>query len=269
MIEGDGVAFARALAARHDYSVKVYTKFGTAVITIDDNLKIDIASARLEYYEKPAALPTVEWSSVKLDLYRRDFTINTLAVRLNQQHFGQLIDFFGARRDIKEKQIRVLHNLSFVEDPSRIFRAIRFEKRLNFQLSKLTRSLIENAVTSDFLENLSGKRIFSEVQLLLKEEHVRTLMKRLNDFDLLKYIHPAVTYSPSVNRLMKNIESVMAWYDLLYLDNHCEKWFVYFLGLIDRLSAEEAEQLVRRCDIKRSACRSNYDRQDRRHAGAA
>ena len=77
-------------------------------------------------------------------------------------------------------------------------------------------------------------------------------MKRLNDFDLLKYIHPAVTYNPSVNRLMKNIESVMSWYDLLYLDNHCEKWFVYFLGLIDRLSAEEAEQLVRRCDIKRT-----------------
>ena len=120
------------LPKQHGYGVKVYKKFGTAVITIDETLKIDIASARLEYYEKPAALPTVEWSSVKLDLYRRDFTINTLAVRLNKQHFGQLIDFFGARRDIKEKQIRVLHNLSFVEDPSRIFRAIRFEKRFNF-----------------------------------------------------------------------------------------------------------------------------------------
>ncbi len=252
VIEGDGVAFARAFAASHGYGVKVYKKFGTAIITIDENLKIDIASARLEYYEKPAALPTVEWSSIKLDLYRRDFTINTLAVRLNQQHFGQLIDFFGARRDIKEKQIRVLHNLSFVEDPSRIFRAIRFEKRFNFQISKLTRSLIENAVQSEFLQNLSGKRIFSELQLLLKEERVRTLMKRLNDFDLLKYIHPAVCYNPAVNRLMKNIERVMAWYDLLYLDNQCEKWFVYFLGLIDRLSAAEAEQLLRRCDIKRA-----------------
>lgn len=251
VIEGDGVAFARALAARHGYGVKVYKKFGTAVVTIDGSMKIDVASARLEYYEKPAALPTVEWSSIKLDLYRRDFTINTLAVRLNRQHFGQLIDFFGARRDIKEQQIRVLHNLSFVEDPSRIFRAIRFEKRFNFQLSKLTRSLIENAVKSDFLLNLSGKRIFSEVQLLLKEERVRTLIKRLNDFDLLTCIHPAVCYNPAVNRLMKSIESVLAWYDLLYLDNHCEKWFVYFLGLIDRLSAEEAEQLLRRCDIKR------------------
>jgi len=252
VIEGDGVAFARSFSDTHGYRVKVYKKFGTAVITIDETLKIDIASARLEYYEKPAALPTVEWSSVKLDLYRRDFTINTLAVRLNHQNFGQLIDFFGARRDIKEKQIRVLHNLSFVEDPSRIFRAIRFEKRFNFQISKLTRSLIENAVASDFLKNLSGKRIFTEIQLLLREERVRTLMKRLNDFDLLQYIHPAVTYAPAVNRLMKNIESVMAWYDLLYLDKNCEKWFVYFLGMIDRLSAEEAEQLVRRCDIKRA-----------------
>ncbi len=252
VVEGDGVAFAREFAGQYGYGVKVYKKFGTAVITVDENLKIDIASARLEYYEKPAALPTVEWSSIKLDLYRRDFTINTLAVRLNRQHFGQLIDFFSARRDIKEKQIRVLHNLSFVEDPSRIFRAIRFEKRFNFQLSKLTRSLIENAVKSDFLHSLSGKRIFSELQLLLKEERVRTLMKRLNDFDLLRFIHPALCYNQSVNRLMKNIEGVLSWYDLLYLDNRCEKWFVYFLGLIDRLSAEEAEQLVRRCDVKRA-----------------
>ncbi len=252
VIEGDGVAFARFVAEKHGYGVKVYKKFGTAVITIDETLKIDVASARLEYYEKPAALPTVEWSSVKRDLYRRDFTINTLAVHLNHQHFGQLIDFFGARRDIKEKQIRVLHNLSFVEDPSRIFRAIRFEKRFNFKISKLTRSLIDNAVTSDFLKNLSGKRVFAEVQLLLKEEHVRALIKRLNDFDLLKTIHPAVIYNPSVNRLMKNIEDVMAWYDLLYLDKNCEKWFVYFLGMIDRLNAEEAEKLLRKCDIKRA-----------------
>jgi tRNA nucleotidyltransferase (CCA-adding enzyme) len=251
VIEGDGVAFARSFAANHGYGVKVYKKFGTAVIMIDEAMKVDIASARLEYYEKPAALPTVEWSSIKLDLYRRDFTINTLAVCLNRRNFGQLIDFFGARRDIKEKQIRVLHNLSFVEDPSRIFRAIRFEKRFDFQISKLTRSLIENAVKSEFLQNLSGKRIFSEVQLLLKEERVRTLMKRLNDFDVLSSIHPSVCYNQQVNRLMKNVESVLAWYDLLYLDNQCEKWFVYFLGLIDPLSAEEAQQLLRRCDIKR------------------
>jgi len=112
--------------------------------------------------------------------------------------------------------------------------------------------LIDNAVTSDFLKNLSGKRVFAEVQLLLKEEHVRALIKRLDDFDLLKSLHPAVIYNPSVNRLMKNIEDVMAWYDLLYLDKNCEKWFVYFLGMIDRLNAEEAEKLLRKCDIKRA-----------------
>jgi tRNA nucleotidyltransferase (CCA-adding enzyme) len=99
---------------------------------------------------------------------------------------------------------------------------------------------------------MSGKRLFAEITLILNEERVRTLIKRLNDFDLLKYIHPAVEYNPSANRLMKNIESVIGWYDLLYLDKNCEKWFVYFLGLIDRLSAEEAEQLQRKCDIKRA-----------------
>ncbi len=105
VIEGDGIRFARAFAAEHGKSVKVYKKFGTAVIDLNNNEKLDVASARLEYYEKPAALPKVEWSSIKLDLYRRDFTINTLAIRLNPRVFGEFIDFFGARRDLKERTI--------------------------------------------------------------------------------------------------------------------------------------------------------------------
>ena len=96
----------------------------------------DVATARTESYEYPTALPTVEPSSIKQDLYRRDFTINTMAVRLNARNFGELIDFYGGRRDLKEKTLRVLHNVSFLDDPTRIFRAIRFEQRFGFHLSK-------------------------------------------------------------------------------------------------------------------------------------
>lgn len=251
VIEGDGIHFARYFASQFGFTVKVYKKFGTAVINIGNNRKIDIASSRLEYYEKPAALPKVEWSSIKLDLYRRDFTINTLAIRLNPSYFAELIDFFGARRDIKEKTIRVLHNLSFVEDPSRIFRAIRFEQRFDFHISKLTKSLIDNAVKMDFLKNLSGKRIFSELILLLSEEKVLATIKRLHELQLLKSIHPDIQYDGSMRTLLKNISEVLSWYNLLYLDNTCETWFVFFLGLLDKIKTEDVETISKKFDIKK------------------
>lgn len=251
VIEGDGIKFAKTFATNYGYMTKAYKKFGTAVIELGNGLKIDVASSRLEYYERPAALPKVESSSIKLDLFRRDFTINTLAIRLNPQFFGELIDFFGARRDIKEKTIRVLHNLSFVEDPSRIFRAIRFEQRFDFHLGKLTKKLIENAIKMEFLNNLSGKRIFSEVMLLFNEEQVIPIIKRLNETGLLKYIHPSIKYDSSLRTIFKNIKDVLSWYDLLYLENQCEKWFVFFLGLIEKLKMEEVERLLKYFDIKK------------------
>jgi len=251
VIEGDGIHFARTFAGLYGYGVKTYKKFGTAVIDIKGGQKVDVASSRLEYYERPAALPKVEFSSIKLDLYRRDFTINTLAVRLNDTGFGELIDFFGARKDMKEKTIRVLHNLSFVEDPSRIFRAVRFEQRLDFHLGKLTRRLIENAVKMDFLNNLSGKRIFSEMMILLSEEQVISIIRRLAELGILKYIHPAITYDNSMRILLKSIKDVIAWYDLLFLENRCEKWLIYFMGLIERLNLNDVEELIRRFDIKK------------------
>ncbi|MGD2023864.1 MAG: CBS domain-containing protein, partial [Desulfobacterales bacterium] len=157
VVEGDGIAFARKYAEMAGARIHTYQKFGTAVIIFPDGFKIDVASARLEYYKFPAALPIVEMSSIKLDLYRRDFTINTLAIQLNPDKFGTLIDFFSARKDIKEKIIRVLHNLSFVEDPTRVFRAIRFEQRFGFTIGKLTDGLIDNAVSMNFFRGLSGR----------------------------------------------------------------------------------------------------------------
>ena len=138
VIEGDGIAFARQFSKEMGTRVHTHEKFGTAVVIFPDGFKIDVASARMEYYKFPAALPTVEMSSLKLDLFRRDFTINTLAIELNPEKFGKLLDFFSAQKDIKDKVLRVLHNLSFVEDPTRVFRALRFEQRFGFTIGKLT-----------------------------------------------------------------------------------------------------------------------------------
>ena len=150
VVEGDGIHFAEEFEKKFPCRIRTHKKFGTAIILFPDGLKVDVATARLEVYDFPAALPTVESGSIRMDLYRRDFTINTLAIQLNPKAFGELIDFFGGVKDIKEKVIRVLHNLSFVEDPTRVFRAIRFEQRLEFQIGKHTQNLMKKCSEDGF-----------------------------------------------------------------------------------------------------------------------
>jgi tRNA nucleotidyltransferase (CCA-adding enzyme) len=249
VIEGDGVAFAKSFARATGARVHTHEKFGTAVIVQPDGFKIDVASARMEYYKFPAALPVVEMSSIKLDLYRRDFTINTLAIHLNPDRFGALIDFFNAQKDLKEKAIRVLHNLSFVEDPTRVFRAIRFEQRFGFSISRLTAGLIDNAVSMNFFRELSGRRIFGELRQILEEENPVAAILRLNDFDLLKVIHPSLGCTPALVAMLNRTRQVLSWKDLLFLDESYMKWAVYFLVLLHHCERGKAQDIVTRFEL--------------------
>ena len=249
VIEGEGIAFARKYAKLVGARIHTHEKFGTAVIIFPDGFKIDVASARMEYYKFPAALPVVEMSSIKLDLYRRDFTINTLAIQLNPDKFGTLIDFFAARKDIKEKIIRILHNLSFVEDPTRVFRAIRFEQRFEFTIGKLTAGLISNAVALDFFRRLSGKRVFTELRLIMEEKNSAAAIMRLNDFNLLKVIHPSITLDKIFIALLKSVKEVLSWHDLLFLDESYKKWVVFFLVVINQCNAKRTQEICRRFEL--------------------
>jgi tRNA nucleotidyltransferase (CCA-adding enzyme) len=249
VIEGDAIVFARRFAGRYGARSREFHKFKTAVIIFPDGFKIDVATARTEYYEAPGALPVVEYSSIKMDLYRRDFTINTLAVKLNPRDFGTLMDFFGAHRDLKEKVISVLHNLSFVEDPTRVFRAIRFEQRFKFRVSKLTANLIANAVKNNFFDRLSGARLFGELRLILQEGNPIPAITRLAEFDLLKPIHPRLRYDEGTKSMLESVQAVLSWFDLLYLEEKYQRWLVYFLGLVEPLNPEELEEMVRRFKI--------------------
>jgi tRNA nucleotidyltransferase (CCA-adding enzyme) len=249
VVEGDGIQFAEYVAERHPCKIRTNRRFGTAALRFSDNLKVDVATARLEYYDSPAALPTVELSSIKTDLYRRDFTINTLAIKLNGEWFGELVDFFGAQRDIKEKVIRVLHNLSFVEDPTRILRAIRFEQRFGFQLGKQTQNLIKNAVKMGFLDRLSGRRIFAELVLIINEEDPIPILRRMRDLGLLKVIHLTIPWDKETESLLENIKNVISWYDLLFLEEEFEKWRVYFYGLVDSLAENEVVDVCQRLSL--------------------
>jgi tRNA nucleotidyltransferase (CCA-adding enzyme) len=244
VIEGDGIAFAKAFATRYGARARVFQKFKTAVLIFPDGFKVDVATARTEYYDAPGALPVVEYSSIKMDLYRRDFSINTLAVKLNPEDFGTLLDFFGAHRDLKERRISVLHNLSFVEDPTRVFRAIRFEQRFRFRISKLTINLIQNAVKNNFFDRLSGVRLFHELELILHEGNPIPAIARLAEMDLLKAIHPRLWFDEGTRAMLGRVQAVLSWFDLSYLEENFERWLVYFLGLVEPLTYEELTELM-------------------------
>ncbi len=246
VVEGDGIAFARRYAETRGCRCRSHQKFGTAVLIFPDGFKVDVATARTEYYEHPAALPTVELSSIKLDLYRRDFTMNSLAVRLNPPHFGQLLDFFGGQRDIKERTVRVLHNLSFVEDPTRVLRAVRFEKRFGFRIGKHTLNLIQNAVRLRILEKVEGRRLWHELWMLLQERRPLLAIQRLHELDALPFVHPHLDFSETKRAQFQELEGVLAWYELLYLEGHLEPWRVYLLALLDPLSDGDIRQAFKR-----------------------
>lgn len=258
VVEGDGINFAKKLGERISSKVKEHHRFGTAQITVRPSdqslepLKIDVATARTEYYESPAALPKVEISSIKKDLYRRDFTINTLAVKLNKRDFGSLIDYFGGQRDLRDKVIRVLHNLSFIEDPTRAFRAIRFSERFGFKLSKHTEGLIKSAVRMNIFEKLSGTRLYDELILTFDETDPIKALKRLSDYNLLKVIHPKISFTTEMESLFRSVHDTIAWFNLLFLDERCDKGVLYIMALLSKLSNEDRELALNRLDVSQN-----------------
>jgi tRNA nucleotidyltransferase (CCA-adding enzyme) len=181
----------------------------------------------------------VERSSLKMDLYRRDFTINTLAIQLNSQEFGHLIDYYGGQRDLQERSIRVLHNLSFVEDPTRVFRAIRFEQRLDFHIAKHTENLIKNAVKMEFLDKLGGKRLLTELVHILREKDPLRAVDRMNELGLLRFINPELRMNAATRKVLEETKKIVSWFELLFLERRCEKWAIYFLSLCESLSDDQ------------------------------
>lgn len=249
VVEGDGIAFARQLAKALQGEVRIHKKFNTALVKLANGQRIDIATARLEYYDYPAALPTVELSSLKLDLYRRDFTINAMAIHLNPDTFGTLVDFFNCQNDLKDRKIRVLHNLSFVEDPTRIFRAIRFEQRMGFTIGQHTERLIKNAVKMNLFDRFFGYRFFGELKLMLSEENPLPAIKRLAGFGLLQFLHPKLVLHPRQETLLEEIGRALTWYRLLFLDEPCRQWEIYLLALTAPLPAKELLDFCQRFEV--------------------
>ena len=255
---GDGIVFAHHLASRFGGRVNAHKKFHTAVVVLPDGFKIDVATARMEYYEEPAALPVVKMGSIKRDLYRRDFSINAMAIKLNGENAFHLIDFFGGQKDLKEKRIRVLHNLSFVEDPTRAFRAIRFEQRYGFRIGKQTERLIKIAIKENCFEALSKHRLFTELRLMLSEREPWSMVKRMDQLGLLKFVHPRLRITSSLEELFEELDDVVAWYSLLFLEETIEPWILYLAALFSHLKAVEVKGALTELGLPRHHLRQIF-----------
>ena len=195
VVEGDAIALAKALAAQYGGQVTAHIRFGTAQWSYpdSDSHALDFISTRSETYKHPGALPTVTAGLLRNDLARRDFTINTLALRLDGDHWGDLHDEMGGLNDLRGGLVRVLYPSSFLDDPTRLFRAIRYEQRYGFQIVPETLMLIPPACP--LIGSLSAERIRHELDLILDEEKAVAMLKRLADLDLLLPVHPALAWN--------------------------------------------------------------------------
>jgi tRNA nucleotidyltransferase (CCA-adding enzyme) len=246
VVEGDGIAFAEALAESLDGRAHPHLPFLTAVVTLPDGLKIDVASARTEFYRTPAALPEVVTSLIRQDLYRRDFTINSLAINLSGERYGELVDFFGGRMDIQRRDIRVLHSLSFIDDPTRALRAVRYARRLGFTIAPDTRNLISTALQEGVFDRLSGQRLRRELGVLLAEPHPTPALALIAELGLLPAICPGLVWTEKVRSHLMEVEGQRAWYQLEQLGDPPDPTTLFLGGLAIASGSGNIEELADR-----------------------
>ena len=235
VIEGDAIKFGHALVEKFGGRLTPHQKFKTAIWHLPASFQIepsfiDLITARSETYERPGALPTITPATIEDDLHRRDFTINAMALRLEPENFGELIDPLNGKKDLEAGVIRILHPRSFVDDPTRIFRAVRYESRYSFQLDPITSSAITTEALAT-LQSLSGERIRHEIDLILDEQNPLPMLQRLQGFNTFPRIHHRM---PSFN---------MDYADFLEMDAELDipankNTMGYILWLIDLTEAD-------------------------------
>jgi tRNA nucleotidyltransferase (CCA-adding enzyme) len=255
-VEGDGIAFARLVADRYGAGLAVFERFATARLVFPDGLKMDIATTRRESYAQPAILPTVQPASIEEDLSRRDFTINAIAVQLNPQQFGRLLDPYGGQRDLQAGTIRVLHAGSFQDDPTRIFRAIRFEQRFGFRLERTTVRLIAQAASTNLIQQLSGPRLQNEILLLFAERDPVRAIARLGRLKLLRFIHRRLCYTKNVKRVVIAVPKALAWWARRFPDFKIDRPIVYLMALSSESSPAVLAGMIRRLALSREQAKN-------------
>jgi tRNA nucleotidyltransferase (CCA-adding enzyme) len=268
VVEGNAIELAKRLGELYGGGVTSHHRFRTAKWRIDkqnqklleelerysnhhlfvvDDLPdtLDFVTARAEFYTHPTALPTVEPGSIKLDLHRRDFTINTLALRLDGSHYGELYDYWGGLSDLRKGIVRVLHSLSFVDDPTRILRAVRFEQRFRFQIEERTLQLLKEA--TGLLSRVSGDRIRHELDLILVEEQRLKMLQRLEALGVLRAIYPGLVWNDALQAAAERILSADPRdYKVDYdFDSQGTKRELMYIVLLLNFTPEETGKIIR------------------------
>lgn len=277
VVEGDAIILARAISREFGGRVTSHSRFGTAKWLLPKTLKnggqgsagnsvsaisndvsedlpdsLDFVSARTEFYTHPTALPTVERGSIKLDLHRRDFTINTLALRLDGIHYGELHDYWGGLADLHIGLVRVLHSLSFVDDPTRILRAVRFEQRFGFSIESRTRELLVEALA--LLDRVSGDRIRHELNIILSEERASVVLTRLDELGILNAIHKNLIWDNWLYERFERFERdepEPEWVEIIEIGKPHNRVSLSYLLWLLRLPVERSKSVTER--IKLSA----------------
>ncbi|MGC9974119.1 MAG: CBS domain-containing protein [Gaiellaceae bacterium] len=204
-VEGDAIGLAGELARLLRGRIRAHEKFGTAVVLYGEEERVDVVTTRTEFYDAPAALPSVEHASIREDLFRRDFTVNAMAVSLKAEDFGRLVDPFGGRGDISERRLRVLHNLSFVDDPTRIFRAVRYESRLGFRMDEHAVQLARSCVEMGLFDDLSSARLRDELIDILDEPDAASSILRLAEIGVAAAVHPHLAADGEAAALVERV----------------------------------------------------------------
>ncbi|MGH3062733.1 MAG: CBS domain-containing protein [Gaiellaceae bacterium] len=245
-VEGDAIELARSLADALDGRVRAHRKFGTAVVLYREDDRVDVVTARTEFYDAPAALPSVEHATIGEDLFRRDFTINAMAVSLKGEDFGRLVDPFGGRRDLEAKTIRILHNLSFIDDPTRIFRAIRYESRYGFRMDDHTQRLARGTIEMGLVGDLSSARLRDELVALLEEGDAGASILRLAELGAGAAIHPHLAADDEAVELLGRMRVLNDHYGTAI-----PAWRLAFAALARRMPPDEVYAWLRRLKVQR------------------
>ena len=246
VVEGDGIKFAEELAGLLKTQVIRHRQFGTATLAIRPDFKIDITTARKEFYPEPASLPVVYPGVLKDDLFRRDFTINALAIMISGEKTSELIDFFHGQADLKQKKIRVLHPLSFIDDPTRILRAIRFEQRYAFAIEPDTLRELEKAAKMKMLNRVGPQRLRDELILLLKEAYPLKPLKRIKGLLGFSFINQNLSLTNADFKFLSRIEREIVWFKTRHKHRRrLDSWLIYFMGMIDGLTLRGVQKICR------------------------
>ncbi|MDD2690058.1 MAG: hypothetical protein PHT41_07925 [Candidatus Omnitrophica bacterium] len=257
LVEGDGIAFAEKLSRPLKARLVCHKRFKTATIVLGRGPKIDIASARKESYPHPAKLPCVTKGNLKNDLWRRDFSINAMAISINTADFGKLIDIHRGCDDLRHKNIRILHDLSFIDDPTRILRAVRFKERYNFKIEPRTLKFLKEAVKLKMLERVEPQRTRDELIPILKERQPLKEIISMRKLIGFSFISPRLSLPKKNLEFLRSIEQQVDYFKESHPQRRpLDSWLMFFIGIIDSLDIKQAMHVcsrlaLRKGDVKR------------------